>query len=61
MGSGVSFSMHAGKRIAERIGGEPGAIPEAVSKSLPRFPLAAFRRLGQRVMMRWYTAIDSSG
>ncbi len=59
MGSGVSFSMHAGRRIAERIGKEDVSLPPQVAAELPRFPAAAFRRLGQRLMMRWYAFQDS--
>ncbi len=58
MGSGVSFSMHAGRRIAERIGTGEGQLPPPLSTGLPRFPAAAFRRLGQRAMMRWYAFQD---
>lgn len=58
MGSGVSFSMHAGRRIAERIAGAPPNLPPPIAAGLPRFPLAAFRRVGQRIMMRWYAFRD---
>jgi len=58
MGSGVSFSLHAGRRVAERIGTGEGHLPSQVSMELPRFPAAAFRRLGQRAMMRWYAFQD---
>jgi gamma-glutamylputrescine oxidase len=60
-GSGVSFSIHAGKRLAERITGAGGALPAPVSAPLPRFPFAAFRRLGQAVAMRWYGFKDDRG
>ena len=58
MGSGVSFSFHAGRRIAERIGGRPATLPAPVSRSLPRFPFAAFRRVGQAIAMRWMAFKD---
>jgi len=58
MGSGVSFSLHAGRHIAERIGGAPRELPAPIPAGLPRFPLAAFRRTGQRMMMRWYGLRD---
>lgn len=54
MGSGVAFSIHAGKRLAERITGAGGTLPAPISAPLPRFPFAAFRRLGQAMAMRWY-------
>jgi gamma-glutamylputrescine oxidase len=54
MGSGVSFSIHAGKRLAERITGAGSKLPAPVAAPLPRFPFAAFRRLGQAMAMRWY-------
>jgi len=57
-GSGVCFSIHAGKRLAERITGAGGALPAPVSAPLRRFPFAAFRRLGQAMAMRWYSFTD---
>lgn len=61
MGSGVSFSLHAGRRVAERIGGRETRLPHPVCADLPRFPAAAFRRVGQRLMMRWYALQDRMG
>jgi len=60
-GNGVSFSVQAGKRLAEKIAGvEVPDIP-FYNKQLPVFPLAKFRRVGQwgyfhygQVMDRWF-------
>ena len=56
-GSGVSAASHAGRRLAERLTGEDRVHP-AVSTPLPRIPFAAFRRLGQAAMFRWYNWRD---
>ncbi len=59
-GSGVSFSLHAGRKLAERVAGHAGPNMVApVDTPLPRFPLAPFRRLGQRAMVLWYHYRDS--
>jgi len=60
-GNGVSFSVQAGKRLAEKVAGvELPDIP-FYNKQLPVFPLAKFRRVGQwgyfhygRVKDRWF-------
>ena len=60
-GNGVSFSVQAGKRLAEKVAGvEVPDIP-FYNKQLPVFPLAKFRRVGQwgyfyygRVKDRWF-------
>jgi taurine dehydrogenase large subunit len=46
-GSGVSFSVQAGKRLAEKVAGL--AVPNLplYQKALPKFPLAPLRRVGQ--------------
>ncbi len=46
-GSGVSFSVQAGKRLAQMVAGE--SVPELplYHRPLPKFPLAPLRRLGQ--------------
>lgn len=58
MGSGVSCSIHAGRRIAERIAGRAPRLPDPLSAPLRRYPFAAFRRLGQAAAMRWYAYRD---
>jgi gamma-glutamylputrescine oxidase len=59
VGSGVAFSIHAGRRLAERIAGTGGALPPQVETVLPRFPLAAFRRIGQGAAMRLHALRDA--
>ncbi|WP_371376382.1 NAD(P)/FAD-dependent oxidoreductase [Thalassotalea aquiviva] len=46
-GNGVSFSVQAGKRLADKIAGK--ALPNIplYQKNLPKFPLPALRRVGQ--------------
>lgn len=58
IGSGVSCSIHAGLRIAQRIAGTPVPMPSPLASDLPRYPFAAFRRLGQAAAMRWYAYRD---
>jgi len=61
-GGGLAYSLHAGKRLAARLVGqttdEP-AIPSTTSP-LPKFPLAAFRRLGQRAAIAWLQMKDNA-
>lgn len=52
-GTGVSAAIHMGRRLAERIGGG-AALPPVLDAALPRMPFAAFRRLGQAALFRWY-------
>ena len=59
-GNGVSFSTHAGRRLAERIAGKTGQqwnLP-IYDSPLPGHPFAPFRRLGQQMLYRWYQAQD---
>lgn len=64
-GNGVSFSAHAGRRMAQRIAGERDATAELLPiyrDALP-FPAqgewaAPFRRLGQSVLYKWYWLKD---
>jgi taurine dehydrogenase large subunit len=59
-GSGVTYGLHAGRLLADRIAGRDGrpAIPPTTTP-LPRFPLAALRRTGQRAAYLWYRYLDS--
>jgi gamma-glutamylputrescine oxidase len=60
-GSGVAYGLHAGRLLARRIAGEdagPG-IP-STSTPLPRFPVPALRRIGQRAMYLWYRRLDNT-
>ncbi len=61
-GGGVAFSLQAGRRLAARLAGRVGdepAIPTTTT-SLPPFPLAAFRRLGQRLAVTWLRMKDNA-
>ncbi len=58
-GTGVPLSILAGKRLAQNMGGNAMAIPSPLRTALPRFPLPAFRRLGQWAMVNWYRYQDS--
>lgn len=58
-GSGVAYSLHAGRLIAARIAGkDTGMTIPPTSTPLPRFPLAALRRAGQRTLYLWYRYCD---
>jgi len=46
-GSGVSFSVQAGKRLAEKVAGKPVPNLPMYQKPLPKFPFAPLRRMGQ--------------
>ena len=46
-GSGVSFSVQAGKRMAEKVAGKPVPNLPLYQKELPTFPFAPLRRVGQ--------------
>jgi len=61
-GNGVSFSSHAGRRMAERIAGKAGAhwdLP-IYDSPLPGHPFAPFRRLGQRMLYHLYQRQDEA-
>jgi hypothetical protein len=68
-GNGVSFSAHAGRRMAERIAGKGGRTFDLPIYDSPlRYPMAfgalesrafaPFRRFGQRALYRWYWLRD---
>ena len=60
-GSGVAYGLHAGKLIAARIAGnDTGMTIPSTSTPLPRFPLAALRRAGQRATYLWYRYRDAT-
>ncbi len=60
-GSGVSFALHAGKLLADRLSGKPlPALPPAFTP-LPRFPLPFLRRLAQRAAFLWWRLRDERG
>lgn len=60
-GSGVALALHAGKLLADRLAGRPLPALPPVFTPLPRFPLAAFRRLGQRAAFLWWRHKDERG
>jgi glycine/D-amino acid oxidase-like deaminating enzyme len=68
-GNGVSFSAHAGRRMAELIAGKRSKVSQLPIYDSPlEYPnafnlvrsqaLAPFRRLGQRFLYRWYWMND---
>lgn len=58
-GSGIAYGLYAGKLLARRIaGGDAGEPIPATTTPLPRFPLAALRRVAQRAMYAWYRYLD---
>jgi gamma-glutamylputrescine oxidase len=57
-GSGVSYAVYAGKRLAAQIAGEP-MRPLPVTAPLEPFPFASFRRLGQRIAYQYYRYADN--
>ncbi|MEJ8845057.1 FAD-binding oxidoreductase [Variovorax rhizosphaerae] len=63
-GNGVSFSAHAGRRMAQRIAGEGDAAFDLPIYNSPlQFPrqgewAAPFRRFGQSMLYRWYYLRD---
>lgn len=63
-GNGVSFSAHAGRRMAERIAGRADPVFDLPIYDSPLpFPAqgewaARFRRLGQRMLYHWYHLRD---
>jgi len=46
-GSGVSFSVQAGKRLADKVAGKSVPDLPLYNRALPKFPLAPLRRVGQ--------------
>lgn len=58
-GSGVSFAVQAGMRLAEKVAGiSKGHDLPVLSKPMPKFPFAPFRRIGQRAFYHYYFARD---
>lgn len=59
-GSGVSFSVQSGKRLAQMVAGDsrPTSI-DFLHKSPKRFPFQPFLRVGQRVAYAWYRFKDA--
>lgn len=61
-GNGVSYSAQAGRRMAEMIGGRAfkGQDLPIFTSPLPTHPFTPFRRIGQRMLYRWYHARDEA-
>jgi glycine/D-amino acid oxidase-like deaminating enzyme len=61
-GNGVSYSAQAGKRMAQMIAGQTfrGQDLPIFNSPLPGHPLRPFRRLGQRMLYRWYHMRDEA-
>lgn len=59
-GNGVSFSAHAGRRLAQRMAGKPDRAFDLpiYNSPLPGHVFAPFRRLGQAMLYRWYYLRD---
>ena len=59
-GNGVSFSAHAGRRLAQRMAGKPDRAFDLpiYNSPLPGHLFAPFRRLGQAMLYRWYYLRD---
>lgn len=59
-GNGVSFSAQAGRRLAGLVAGrKPVGLP-IYEGALPGHPFAPFRRIGQRMLYRWYHHRDEA-
>jgi gamma-glutamylputrescine oxidase len=61
-GNGVSFSSHAGRRLAERIAGREAGYWDLpiYDSALPGHLFAPFRRQGQQLLYRWYQLRDEA-
>jgi taurine dehydrogenase large subunit len=59
-GNGVMYSAQAGRRLAAKIAHGDDQLPALpiLDSPLPTHPLAPFRRLGQRLLYRWYYLRD---
>ncbi len=61
-GNGVSYSVQAGRRMAQMIAGQrfAGQDLPIFTSPLPGHPFAPFRRIGQRMLYRWYQLRDEA-
>ncbi len=57
-GTGLATALLAGRRLAERVAGDDQGLLPQLRGPLPRFPMPAFRRLGQRAMVAWFRLRD---
>lgn len=58
-GSGVSYSLHCGRRAAAVLSGKSDPAPGVVGRPPKSFPMPAFRRLGQAVVVAGWRALDA--
>jgi taurine dehydrogenase large subunit len=58
----VSYSAQAGRRMAEMIAGKtfPHQDLPIFTSPLPTHPFSPFRRIGQRLLYRWYQMRDEA-
>ena len=61
-GNGLSYSAQAGRRMAQMIAGRgfAGQDLPIFTSPLPRHSLSPFRRIGQRMLYRWYHLRDEA-
>jgi len=61
-GNGVSYSAQAGRRMAEMIAGKSFGSQDLpiFTSPLPTHPFTPFRRIGQRMLYRWYQSRDEA-
>lgn len=61
-GNGVSYSAQAGRRMAQMIAGKEFAAQDLpiFTSPLPTHPFSPFRRVGQRMLYRWYQMRDEA-
>lgn len=59
-GNGVSYSAQAGRRLAELVAGRSLRQLPIFTGELPSHPFAPFRRVGQRLLYRWYHHKDEA-
>lgn len=61
-GNGVSYSAQAGRRMAQMIAGQAfkGQDLPIFTSPLPGHPFTPFRRIGQRMLYRWYHLRDEA-
>lgn len=61
-GNGVSYSAQAGRRMAQMLAGRAfkGQDLPIFTSALPTHPFAPFRRVGQRLLYRWYHLRDEA-
>ncbi len=58
MGSGVSFALHSGRRLAEAVTSGEIRLPAPLKRPLRPFPVPGLRRWGQSLFMRYHAMRD---